>query len=166
MHVSQSCAYTYGRHTASHDRVAMKLSLGYKYFWKVGASPGVCCVLYAAPRGHTLRHYIMECPLIPKFRPQGQHDLYSLIDHLLDSTTPRDNILEQYPHFAPRLLIPPHFCKFKEYCSMKHMGDLFLEVLVMLSRPEQHGQPGYPQFHHHCYCPPQRERGQRGHLFS
>ncbi|MPC08670.1 hypothetical protein E2C01_001263 [Portunus trituberculatus] len=30
--VSQSCAYTYGRHTASHDRVAFRLRLGYKYF--------------------------------------------------------------------------------------------------------------------------------------
>ncbi|MPC08062.1 hypothetical protein E2C01_000633 [Portunus trituberculatus] len=38
-HVSQSCAYTYGRHTASHDRVAMRLRLGYKYFWEVSASP-------------------------------------------------------------------------------------------------------------------------------
>ncbi|MPC32692.1 hypothetical protein E2C01_026017 [Portunus trituberculatus] len=29
----------------------------------------------------------MECPHIAKFRPQGQYDLYSLIDHLLDSVT-------------------------------------------------------------------------------
>ncbi|MPC52663.1 hypothetical protein E2C01_046539 [Portunus trituberculatus] len=36
--VSQSCAYTYGRHTASQDRVAMRLRLGYKYFWEVSAS--------------------------------------------------------------------------------------------------------------------------------
>ena len=80
----------------------MRLRLGYKYFWEVSASPGVCCVLCAAPRGHTLRHYIMECPLIAKFRPQGQHDLYSLIDHLLDSATLRE-ILREYPQFAPRL---------------------------------------------------------------
>ncbi|MPC89861.1 hypothetical protein E2C01_084823 [Portunus trituberculatus] len=50
----------------------------------------------------TLRHYIMECPLIAKFRPQGQHDLYSLIVHLLDSATLRD-ILREYPQFAPKL---------------------------------------------------------------
>ncbi|MPC27045.1 hypothetical protein E2C01_020197 [Portunus trituberculatus] len=37
--VSQSCAYIYGRHTASHDRVAMRFRLGYKYFWEVSASP-------------------------------------------------------------------------------------------------------------------------------
>ncbi|MPC33178.1 hypothetical protein E2C01_026521 [Portunus trituberculatus] len=37
--VSQSRAYTYGRHTASYDRVAMRLRLGYKYFWEVSASP-------------------------------------------------------------------------------------------------------------------------------
>ncbi|MPC39280.1 hypothetical protein E2C01_032811 [Portunus trituberculatus] len=43
----------------------------------------------------------MEYPLIAKFRPQG-HDLYSLIDQLLDSTTLRD-ILKEYPQFAPRL---------------------------------------------------------------
>ncbi|MPC90444.1 hypothetical protein E2C01_085432 [Portunus trituberculatus] len=61
--VSQICAYTYERHTASHDRVAMRLRLGYKYFWDVSASPGVCCVLYAAPRGHCV--IIMECPLVP-----------------------------------------------------------------------------------------------------
>ncbi|MPC71408.1 hypothetical protein E2C01_065685 [Portunus trituberculatus] len=30
--VSQSYAYTYGRDTASHDRVAMKLKLGYIHF--------------------------------------------------------------------------------------------------------------------------------------
>ncbi|MPC75032.1 hypothetical protein E2C01_069416 [Portunus trituberculatus] len=53
-------------------------------------------------RGHTLRHYITECPHIAKFRPQGQHDLYSLIDLLLDSATLRD-ILREYPQFAPRL---------------------------------------------------------------
>ncbi|MPC93383.1 hypothetical protein E2C01_088509 [Portunus trituberculatus] len=38
----------------------------------------------------------MECPLIAKFRPQGQHDLYSFIDHLLGSATLRD-ILREYP---------------------------------------------------------------------
>ncbi|MPC33321.1 hypothetical protein E2C01_026665 [Portunus trituberculatus] len=32
----------------------------------------------------------MECPHIAKFRPQSQHDLYSLIDHLVDSATLRD----------------------------------------------------------------------------
>ncbi|MPC61071.1 hypothetical protein E2C01_055134 [Portunus trituberculatus] len=37
--VSHSCAYTYGKHTASHDWVAMRLRLGYKYFWEVSASP-------------------------------------------------------------------------------------------------------------------------------
>ncbi|MPC81868.1 hypothetical protein E2C01_076506 [Portunus trituberculatus] len=100
--VSQSCAYTYERHTASHDRVAMRLRLGYKYFWEVSASPSVCCVVCGAPRGNTLRHYIVECPLIAKFRPHGQHDLYSLIDHLLFSTTLRD-ILREYPQFVPRL---------------------------------------------------------------
>ncbi|MPC74816.1 hypothetical protein E2C01_069192 [Portunus trituberculatus] len=96
-----SCAYTYGRDTASHDRVAMRLRLGYKYFWEVSASPRVCCVLRAAPRGHTLRHCIMECPFIAKFRPQGQPDLCSLIDHL-DSATLRD-VLREYPQFARRL---------------------------------------------------------------
>ncbi|MPC17181.1 hypothetical protein E2C01_010029 [Portunus trituberculatus] len=44
----------------------------------------------------------MECPHIAKFRPQCQHDLYSLIAHLLDSATLRD-ILREYPQFAPRL---------------------------------------------------------------
>ncbi|MPC44357.1 Proline synthase co-transcribed bacterial [Portunus trituberculatus] len=37
--VSQSCAYTYGRHTASQDRVVMRLRLSNKYFWEVSASP-------------------------------------------------------------------------------------------------------------------------------
>ncbi|MPC58549.1 hypothetical protein E2C01_052555 [Portunus trituberculatus] len=44
----------------------------------------------------------MECPLIAKFRPQSQHDLYSLIDHLLDSATLKE-ILREYPQFASRL---------------------------------------------------------------
>ena len=100
--VSQGCSYTYGSHTSSHDMVAMRLRLGYKYFWEVSNSPGVCCVLCAAPRGHTLHHYVMECPLIAKFRPQGHPDLSTLIDHLLDSATLRD-ILKEYPKFAPRL---------------------------------------------------------------
>ncbi|MPC49633.1 hypothetical protein E2C01_043442 [Portunus trituberculatus] len=96
--VSQSYAYTYGRHTASHDRVAMRLRLGCKYFWEI-STIGVCCVLHQEA---TLRHYVTECPLIPKFRWQGQHDLYTLIDHLLDPATFRDT-LKEYPVVAPRL---------------------------------------------------------------
>ena len=100
--VSQGCQYTYGRHSASQDVVAMRLRLGYKYFWEVSNSPAVCCMLCTAPRGHTLHHYVMDCPLIAKFRPQGQPDLHTLIGHLLDSATLGD-ILKEYPKFAPRL---------------------------------------------------------------
>ena len=80
--------------------MAVRLGLGYKYFWEV-SSP-VCCVLCAAPGGHALQHYVMKCPLIAKFRLQGQYDLYTLIDNFLDSATLRD-ILKEYLKFALRL---------------------------------------------------------------
>ncbi|MPC18843.1 hypothetical protein E2C01_011737 [Portunus trituberculatus] len=67
----------------------------------------------------------MECPLIAKFRPQGQHDMYSLIDRLLDSATLKE-ILREYPQFAPRLN-PSSLLRRR----LKD-GEVTLEVLVQL----------------------------------
>ncbi|KAG0724124.1 hypothetical protein GWK47_000479 [Chionoecetes opilio] len=60
--------YTYGRHSAAQDVVAMRLRLGYKYYWEVSNSPAASCTLCAKLGGHTLHHYIMDCPCIAKIR--------------------------------------------------------------------------------------------------
>ncbi|MPC60105.1 hypothetical protein E2C01_054142 [Portunus trituberculatus] len=97
MHLSPRAVFTPMGDTASHDGVAMRLRLGYEYFREVSASPGVCCTkeTHTASLYHGMSSHA-------KFRPQGQHDLYSLIDHLLHPATLRD-IFKEYPQFAPRL---------------------------------------------------------------
>lgn len=44
-----ACAYSYGRHRAAQDVVAMRLRLGYRYYWEASNSPGVCCKLCVRP---------------------------------------------------------------------------------------------------------------------
>ncbi|KAK4312706.1 hypothetical protein Pmani_015891 [Petrolisthes manimaculis] len=48
--------HTYGRHSALYDVTAMRLRLGYKYYWEVSGSPAVSCTLCHQPRGHSLKH--------------------------------------------------------------------------------------------------------------
>ena len=70
---SQSFPCTFERHNAPQDRVAVRLRLDYKYFWKVTYSPPIFCVLRNLLGGQILQHYVMECPLIAEFKPHGQH---------------------------------------------------------------------------------------------
>ncbi|KAK4321869.1 hypothetical protein Pmani_007332 [Petrolisthes manimaculis] len=48
--------HTYGRHSDLYDVTAMRLRLGYKYYWEVSGSPAVSCTLCHQPRGHSLKH--------------------------------------------------------------------------------------------------------------
>ena len=99
--VSQGSDYTYGRHGTSQDVVAMRLRVGYKYYWEVSHSPAVCCALCAAPGGHTLHHYVGDCPTLARFRPPDPLDLQQLICFFLNHNTLKP-ILQQLPKFAPR----------------------------------------------------------------
>ena len=99
--VANHCAYPYGRHSAAQDAVAMRLRLGYRYYWEVSDSPAVCCTLCAKPGGHTLHHYVMECPSIDNFRPQADLDLPQTICWLLRNDV-LPAILKEHPRFAPR----------------------------------------------------------------
>ena len=50
----------------------------------------------------SILYCVTEWPLIAKFRLQGLLDMYTLIDHILDSATLRD-ILKDHLKFAPRM---------------------------------------------------------------
>ena len=99
--VSQGSDYTYGRHGTSQDIVAMRLRVGYKYYWEVSRSPAVSCSLCAAPGGHTLDHYVGDCPIIARFRPPDPLDLQQLICWLFNHNTLKP-VLQEFPKFAPR----------------------------------------------------------------
>ena len=102
VHVSQTSSVTYGRKSAAHDLVVMRLRLGYRYYWEVSGAAAVPCGLCHSPAGHTLAHYIMECPLLVHFRPQGHWDLPSLISWFINNDR-LPAILKEFPHFSPPL---------------------------------------------------------------
>ena len=99
--VSDLCSYTYGKHSASYDLVVMRLRLGYKYYWEVSGSAPVSCVLCDRPGGHALFHYVMECPLVAHYRPQGEWTLPEMVSWLITEGV-LSSILKEYPNFAPR----------------------------------------------------------------
>ncbi|XP_050725085.1 uncharacterized protein LOC127002873 [Eriocheir sinensis] len=77
--VSSFCTHTYGRLSASYDLVVMRLRLGYRYYWEVSGADPVPCRLCAGPGGHTLKHYVLQCPAISAYRPQGHWDMPELV---------------------------------------------------------------------------------------
>ena len=97
----QNSTYTYGTSSASHDSIAMRLRLGYKYYWEVSGSPAVPCKLCDTPRGDTLYHYVILCPHIDKFRPQRQLDLKDMICYFFNNSILK-TIIKEFPNFAPR----------------------------------------------------------------
>ncbi len=60
--VSSICTHTYGRLSATYDLVVMRLRLGYRYYWEVSGADPVPYRLLARPGGHTLKHYVLQCP--------------------------------------------------------------------------------------------------------
>ena len=82
--------------------VVMRLRLGYRYYWEVSGAAAVPCGLCHSPAGHTLAHYIMECPLLVHFRPQGHWDLPSLISWFINHDK-LPAIIKEFPHFSPPL---------------------------------------------------------------
>lgn len=94
--------YIYGRNSALHDRIIMRLKLGYKYYWELarGVEP-MPCNLCARPGAHTLQHYVLQCPSLAEFRPQGQWDLSSMVCFLINNDI-IPKIMRKYPKFAPR----------------------------------------------------------------
>lgn len=101
VHVTNQCTYTYGRYSASCDRVAMRLRLGYKYFWEVGGAAPEACTLCGMSGGHSLHHYVLDCPSIISLRPPGQWDLPNMVAKLIHCNLLLP-ILRQCPTFAPR----------------------------------------------------------------
>ena len=93
---------TYGRKSAAHDLVAMRLRLGYRYYWEVSGAAAVPCKLCHSLAGHTLAHYVMECPLLVHFRPQGNWDLPPMISWFFNNDI-IPAILKDFPLFAPPL---------------------------------------------------------------
>ena len=101
VHVSQATEYPYGRRSALCDLVVMRLRLGYKYYWEVSGAAPESCAVCARPGGHTLRHYVLECPAIASYRPQGINDVPSLVTWFIDHNIVPD-IVKEHPQFAPR----------------------------------------------------------------
>ena len=79
----------------------MRLRLGYKYYWEVSGGDGVPCGLCTSPRGHSLHHYVLECPVLEHFRPEGQFDLPSMVTWFINNNVV-SSILKEYPNFAPK----------------------------------------------------------------
>ena len=94
--------YVYGRHSALQDLVTMRLRLGYKYYWEVcrGAAPEPC-PLCASPGGHSLQHYVLYCPSLEDFRPQGRWELTRLICWFINNDV-LPEIIKKCPMFASR----------------------------------------------------------------
>ncbi|MPC09495.1 hypothetical protein E2C01_002108 [Portunus trituberculatus] len=102
VHVSHTSSVTYGRKSAAHDLVAMRLRLGYRYYWEVSGAAAVPCKLCHSPAGHTLAHYVMKCPLLVHFRPHGNWDLPPMISWFFNNDI-IPAILKDFPLFAPPL---------------------------------------------------------------
>ena len=101
VHVSNLCTFPYGRHGALYDAVVMRLRLGYKYFWELTEADPVSCKLCNRLGGHTLSHYVLDCPLVSPYRPQGHFELPEMVSRLINNGA-IFRIVKEYPHFAPR----------------------------------------------------------------
>ncbi|MPC40501.1 hypothetical protein E2C01_034061 [Portunus trituberculatus] len=89
---SQSCAYTYGRHTASHNRVAVRLKLGYKYFWEVlllvytvcyvlHQEDTLCVIMSRNVLSLTVGHLCYKVRVTPPTIPQPKPRVHMLPTH-------------------------------------------------------------------------------------
>ena len=74
--------FLYGKgkiHTGPCDRLAARIRLGYRNIWQIRAEKNKpskpefsCCTLCKQEKSHTLQHYILVCPKLKSFRPNGK----------------------------------------------------------------------------------------------
>ena len=72
LEVAQKVTYRYGRNGNKwKDTVCTKLRLGLKYYWEIGVEceeEKTRCRLCRVPLSHTLRHYVLNCPVLTPYR--------------------------------------------------------------------------------------------------
>ena len=74
--------FHYGKgklHTGPCDRLAARIRLGYRNVWQIKAEKNIrskpefsCCTLCKQENSNMLQHYILACPILKPFRPNGK----------------------------------------------------------------------------------------------
>ena len=82
--VVENTDFTYGRFRASwKDSVCTRLRLAYKYYWELGVAvdaPARECRLCEERDGHSLSHYVLQCPVLAHVR---QPDADTVTDQVI-----------------------------------------------------------------------------------
>ena len=105
--VNEDTAVTYGRQRSSqYDTVIMRLRLGYsRYYWELGykvRDRDKKSRLCEAREGHTLPHYILQCPRLANYRNNNIADLTQQVIWMINNKK-IEEILLVYKKFAPRV---------------------------------------------------------------
>lgn len=73
--VVENTTFTYGRFRAAwKDSICTRLRLAYKYYWELGVAvdaPARRCRLCEEQDGHSLSHYVLQCPALAHVRQHG-----------------------------------------------------------------------------------------------
>lgn len=93
-------SFTYGRkHLSRHrETVHARIRLGYHYLWQF-TNDILNCKVCNSPGGHTLSHYVMECPAIAEFRSTDCNSMLDQAIYLLQNDK-INAILKRYNNFA------------------------------------------------------------------
>ncbi|XP_069938136.1 uncharacterized protein [Cherax quadricarinatus] len=84
------------------DVVVARLRLGYKLFWQFGRHTDddqTKCKLCDQVYGHSLEHYVLNCPLIEEYRDRQYNNLCDMSRYLINENKIPD-ILSKFPKFA------------------------------------------------------------------